>query len=75
MNVSWKCEKGQLVSRWSDAGKYPPYDAPWMHNTTNVNPRDPAPAYSDFTRLSPFGGLTARIVLMQTKQRDRGCSR
>ena len=56
MKVAWRCQKGRLVCQWSEVGARVPYSPPWMQAAGNVNPSAPAPAFLDFTRLSPFGG-------------------
>ena len=56
MKAAWRCEKDHVVCRWSGVGKPAPYNPPWMHAAGIVDPRASAPAFLDFTRLSPFGG-------------------
>ena len=56
MKVAWRYEKDHLVCLWSGVGERAPYSPPWMLAAGDVNPTAPAPAYLDFTRLSPFGG-------------------
>jgi hypothetical protein len=56
MKVAWSCEKGHLECQWSGAGERALDSPPWMAAAGNVNPTTPAPAFLDFTRLSPFGG-------------------
>jgi len=56
MNLSWQCEDSHLICRWSGIGERTPYDAPWMHDVGNVEPKPPLPTFLDFTRVSPFGG-------------------
>jgi len=59
MKVSWKCEEGHLVCRWSQLGEDVRYNPPWMQEASNLKQRGTiVPSFLDFTRLSPFGGRT-----------------
>jgi hypothetical protein len=56
MQMSWQTETDRLVCRWSDVGKHVQYNPRWMQDASRVHPRSVAPAFLNFTRLSPFGG-------------------
>ena len=53
----WKSEEGHLVCQWSQAVKPGPYHPSWMREAGQVKPTGAVPAFLDFTRLSPLGGL------------------
>jgi len=53
----WKSEEGHLVCQWSQAVEPAPYHPSWMREAGQVKPTGAVPAFLDFTRLSPLGGL------------------
>jgi hypothetical protein len=62
MKQLWKCDGDRLVCRWSGVGEHKPYAPAWMQETGNVKAEIAAPAFMDFTRLSPFGGLGWLVI-------------
>ena len=55
INLFWQCEDSHLICRWSGVVERAPYDAPWMHDAGNVEPKPALPTFLDFARISPFG--------------------
>jgi hypothetical protein len=55
MESSWEVQEGHLVCHWSEAGQRVPYNASWMHETTQIH-GSYLPPLPDFASHSPFGG-------------------